>query len=267
MQRAHVLPAVPPEKPNGQFNGNGDGNGNGHSHTHGNGNGSGKSNRNGNGNGNGNDSGNGHSRPVTIGETVIIADTQSVEVAEPLPAQQHSADQQLVDRCRAGDGQAWAEIHTKCHGHLVRQIRFTLGDRGRDSNLVEEIAARVWYTLFADEGYLLGRFEPIKGSGLEKYLAAVARFEVMRHQRSEFRRRRRERETHALRQTTRNERDFVDMELDVAEFLPNLTRRERQYFDSVLLGGDGEEMEVSAPNAWQLRHRIRKKLLSFLDLE
>ncbi len=98
-----------------------------------------------------------------------------------------NADQALVDRCRAGDGEAWAEIHTKCQGHLVRQIRFTLGERARDATLVEEIAARVWYTLFADDGYLLGRYQPIKGAGLEKYLAAIARFEVMRHQRGEFR--------------------------------------------------------------------------------
>jgi hypothetical protein len=190
----------------------------------------------------------------------------SVEVPVE-PASGLDSDQMLVDRCRAGEGQAWAEIHTKCHGHLVKQIRFTLGERARDANLVEEIAARVWYTLFADDGHLLGRFQPVKGSGLEKYLAAIARFEVMRHQRGEFRRRRRERETQVLRQATRNEREFIDMELDVAEFLPNLTRREREFFDSVLLGGDGDEMNVSAPNAWQLRHRIRKKLLSFLELE
>jgi hypothetical protein len=57
------------------------------------------------------------------------------------------------------------------------------------------------------------------------------------------------------------------MELDVAEFLPSLTRREREFFDNVLLGADGDEMNVSVPNAWQLRHRIRKKLLSFLELE
>ena len=237
MRRAQALPTSRPAKRNGHRNGHSNGNGHGNGHT------------------------DGHAQPLPIADAHPVEDPDNVTTHQ-------SADQDLVDRCKAGDGLAWAEIHTKCHGHLVRQIRFTLGDRGRDANLVEEIAARVWFTLFADDGYLLGRFEPIKGSGVEKYLAAIARFEVMRHQRSEFRRRRRERETHALRQTVRNERDFVDMELDVAEFLPNLTRRERQYFDCVLLGGDGEEMmDVSAPNAWQLRHRIRKKLLSFLDLE
>ena len=173
----------------------------------------------------------------------------------------------LVDRCRAGEDAAWAEIHTKCHAHLVRQIRYTLGERARDANLVEEIAARVWYGLVADDGYLLGRFEPIKGNGLEKYLAAIARFEALRHQRGEFRRRRRERETQALRQSARDDRRTAEIELDVKDFLPQLTPREKEFFDCVLLGNDGQEMTVSAPNAWQLRHRIRRKLLAFLDLE
>lgn len=234
---------------NGHANGHSLGLGNGNGHHHGNGNGS---------------HSNGHAVPIgaaAVHEPVHEAPQELVQ----------DADLVLVNRCRAGDGQAWAEIHTKCHGHLVRQIQYTLGDRARDANLVEEIAARVWYALIADEGTLLGRYQPMKGSGLEKYLAAIARFEVLRHQRGEFRRRRRERETQALRQTAHNERDFADMELDVVDFLPNLTPREREFFDLVLLGGDGhgegETMGVSAPNAWQLRHRIRKKLLSFLELD
>ncbi|MHB0956074.1 MAG: RNA polymerase sigma factor [Pirellulaceae bacterium] len=176
-------------------------------------------------------------------------------------------DQTLVDRCRAGDNTAWTEIHTKCHAHLVKQIRYTLGDRARDANLVDEIAARVWFGLVSDDGYLLERFEPIKGNGLEKYLAAVARFEVLRHQRGEFRRRRRERETQALRQAARDDRGLTEIDLDVQEFLPRLTPREKEFFHCVLLGNDGQEsMDVSVPNAWQLRHRIRRKLLAFLEL-
>lgn len=175
-------------------------------------------------------------------------------------------DQLLVDRCRAGEDAAWVEIHAKCHVHLVKQIRYTLGERARDVNLVEEIAARVWFALVADDGYLLDRFHPVKGNGLEKYLAAIARFEALRHQRSEFRRRRRERETQALRQSARDDRGTSEVELDVQEFLPRLTPREKEFFHCVLLGNDGHAMAVSAPNAWQLRHRIRRKLLAFLDL-
>ena len=185
------------------------------------------------------------------------------------PEAQPDDDQTLVDRCRAGDDAAWAEVHARCHMHLVKQIRYTLGDRARDPNLVEEIAARVWFGLVADDGYLLQRFEPGKGNGLSKYLAAIARFEVLRHQRGEFRRRRREQETQAARQSARDDRRFAEMTLDVQDFLPKLTPREKEFFFRVLLGNKnkGEELQISAPNAWQLRHRIRRKLLAFLELD
>lgn len=177
-----------------------------------------------------------------------------------------SDDQALVDRCCAGDEAAWAEVHARCQSHLVKQIRYTLGDRARDANLVEEIAARVWYGLVADDGYLLARFQPEKGAGLGKYLAAIARFEVLRHQRGEFRRRRREQATQAARQSARDDRPLADMAIDVQEFVPQLTPREKEFFHYVLLGKDESRMQISAPNAWQLRHRIRRKLLSFLEL-
>lgn len=187
--------------------------------------------------------------------------------AVPIDAEK-AGDQALVDRCRAGDDDAWAEIHAKCHAHLVKQIRYTLGDRARDENLVEEIAARVWFGLVADDGYLLERFQPEKGNGLGKYLAAIARFEVLRHQRGEYRRRRREQQTQATRHSTAmDHRRDADMALDVQDFVPQLTRREREFFHHVLLGNDGETLGISAPNAWQLRHRIRRKLMAFLDLE
>lgn len=176
------------------------------------------------------------------------------------------ADQALVDRCRAGDGAAWQEIHDKCHGHLVRQIQFTLGDRARDGNLVEEIAAKVWYGLIVDQGYLLQRFQPEKGSGLEKYLAAIARFEVLRHQRGELRRRRREQETQTARGTSQNDHEVTEMTLDFQGFLPRLTPREREFFHYVLVGNNTDGLDISAPNAWQLRHRIRRKLLTFLEI-
>ncbi|MFO7902496.1 MAG: RNA polymerase sigma factor [Planctomycetota bacterium] len=171
----------------------------------------------------------------------------------------------LVDKCRDGDDAAWAEMHAKCQDYLVQQIRYALGDRGRDSNLVEEIAARVWFGLVADDAHLLDRFQPYEGNGLEKYLAAIARFEVLRHNRSEFRRRRREQETQVMRVGGSDDQLVREMTLDVNAFLPQLTPREKEFFHYVLMGNDVHELRVSAPNAWQLKHRIRKKLLKFLD--
>ncbi len=174
--------------------------------------------------------------------------------------------QGLVDRCKEGDEAAWGEMHAKCHAYVVRQIRFTLGERARDQNLVDEIAARVWFGLVSDDGYLLSRFQPKKGNGLEKYLGAIARFEVLRHQRSEFRRRKREQETQAVRITQRDDSTLREMTLDVNDFLPQLTPREKEFFQHVLMSNNGHHLRVSAPNAWQLKHRIRKKLLDFLEM-
>jgi len=172
----------------------------------------------------------------------------------------------LVQRCREGDDDAWAQIHDRCHAHVVKQIRYSLGPAGRDADLVEEIAARVWFGLVSNDGYLLDRFEPKKGNGLEKYLAAIARFEVLRHQRSEFRRRRREKETQTMRAKAPDDGKLRDMTLDVNDFLPNLTPREKEFFHHVLMGNNGHHLSISAPNAWQLKHRIRKKLLEFLEM-
>lgn len=174
-------------------------------------------------------------------------------------------DKTLVDKCREGDDAAWAEMHAKCQDYLVQQIRYALGDRGRDANLVEEIVARVWFGLVADDAHLLDRFRPHEANGLEKYLAAIARFEVLRHNRSEFRRRRREQETQAMRMDGTDDQLVREMTLDVNAFLPQLTPREKEFFHCVLMGNDVHELRISAPNAWQLRHRIRKKLLKFLD--
>ncbi len=178
----------------------------------------------------------------------------------------HEDSQGLVDRCKSGDEAAWAEMHAKCQTHVLRQIRYTLGERAQDQNLVEEIAARVWFGLVADNGYLLTRFEPKKGNGLDKYLGAIARYEVLRHQRSEYRRKKREQETQVTRIAQRDDTLLREMTLDVNEFLPQLTPREKEFFHHILMGNDGQHLRISAPNAWQLKHRIRKKLLEFLEI-
>lgn len=217
--------------------------------------------------GNGNGNGNGHSTATVRGGNGRAGETACPEGAPPQADLQPLDDQTLVDRCRAGDDAAWVEVHARCHSHLVRQIRYTLGDRARDQNLVDEIAARVWFGLVTDDGYLLERFEPGRGSGLSKYIAAIARFEVLRHQRGEFRRRQREQETQFARRAIHDDRHFAEITIDVQEFLPTLTPREKEFFYRVLLGNDGESMKISATNAWQLRHRIRRKLLDFLGLD
>ena len=47
-------------------------------------------------------------------------------------------------------------LYAQCHEPLLLSIRIMLGPRNTDANLVDEIAARVWYALVANDGELLG---------------------------------------------------------------------------------------------------------------
>ena len=51
----------------------------------------------------------------------------------------------LVDRCLLGEVAAWEEIYRQCHDPLCAAIKSLLGPGFHDPNLVDDIAARVWY--------------------------------------------------------------------------------------------------------------------------
>ena len=69
-----------------------------------------------------------------------------------------------------------------------------------------------------------------------------------------------------MRIAEQDDQQLREMTLDVNEFLPQLTPREKEFFHHVLMGNDVDELQISAPNAWQLKHRIRKKLLDYLQM-
>ena len=99
-------------------------------------------------------------------------------------------DRQLVDRCVAGDAAAWDTLYDEFHKCLASSIRVAI--RAPDENLVEEIAARVWFALVANEGELLNRFDPARGCRLSTYLATIAKSRAMSLFRAERHRRSRE---------------------------------------------------------------------------
>jgi len=201
------------------------------------------------------------------GPTKPTRPAASTSPAEPAKPEQlaHICDKHLLDRCHDGDERAWAEVHRRCHSYLLDQIRYSLGDQARDADLVDEIEARVWYNVLCDDRRLLRRYEPHRGNGLDKFLAAFARFEVLRYRRGERRRRQRERDTLLVRHIAQTDDRLRDIHLDMGQFIDLLTRREKQYYTSVLLGNNGVDLHLSALNSWQLRYRIRKKLLKFLE--
>ena len=108
---------------------------------------------------------------MRIGSTTITDEDQAVsETQRSLRAEEVSeeclqADRKLVDRCLAGEVAAWEEFYAQCHDPLCTAIRIILGRSHGDANLVDEIAARVWYALVADDGALWSGIRPRAAHG------------------------------------------------------------------------------------------------------
>jgi hypothetical protein len=175
------------------------------------------------------------------------------------------ADGLLAKRCLAGEVAAWEELYTQCHEPLLVSIRIMLGSLSADANLVDEIAARVWYAFVANDGKLLSRYKPSRGARLITFMRARADSEIMRYIRSEVRHRKRE--LTALRERPHYQgQDGAQLVNVLAEFFATLTPHEQVFCSEHLLGESSDVLgpAYSTPNIWQLSHRIRRKLLRFL---
>lgn len=176
------------------------------------------------------------------------------------------ADGLLAKRCLAGEVAAWEELYAQCHEPLLVSTRILLGGQSKDADLVDEIAARVWYALVAKDGELLSRYNPKRGARLVTFLRALAKDEIARHIRGEVRRRKRE--LSSLRERPRDPmKDFGHSDDSLSEFLGTLTPHERVFCNDYLLAepSGAKEQSHSTANIWQLSHRIYRKLLRFLD--
>ena len=177
-------------------------------------------------------------------------------------------DRALVDRCVSGDAEAWGELYRRYDHRLATRVKALLGPSRWDPNLVEEIMARVWCSLLADDGELLGRFDLERECRLSTYLGAIAKSEAGNFFRSERRRRRRERLASRPESTGGAElADWTPSEL--REFFGGLSSQEKVYLVKFLLAQPNgiKSPFLSAENRWQLRCRIRRKLRRFLGLE
>jgi len=176
------------------------------------------------------------------------------------------ADGELVARCAAGEVGAWEELYDQCHVPLLRAIRCLLGQTVPDQNLIDELAARVWYALIDKDGKLLARFDKQRGARLGTFLRHVARDVTARHFRTEIRRRHRERIAGKRHETKR--RATGDAEAAMAEFVDTLSPGEQAFLEQHLLGNepaDGEGAVYSQANIWQIASRIRRKLGQFFS--
>jgi len=176
-----------------------------------------------------------------------------------------------VDRCLAGDVLAWEDLYGKCQPPLLLAIRVFLGRNASKQDLVEDIAAKVWFTVIDGQSKLLDRFDSDRGCRLTTFLAGVAKNEVSRHFRAERRRQSREALASRARYGSSNggsTGSLAATDIALTEFLSTLTPREREYCESYLLGSvDVAQVNYSPANRWQLQHRVRRKLWTFLQEE
>ena len=176
-------------------------------------------------------------------------------------------DRLLVERCLAGEISAWSEIYRQFHERLLSSIRNLLGRQGQDTNLVEEIAARVWYALVKNDHELLGKFDARRGCRLSTFLFVLAKNETRVLFRSE--RRRKSREQLASRSELEGGLGGeLGKTLSDEEFLVTLSPAEKTFYLDVLVARPAErelaQQAYSSEYLWQLRHRVRKKLERFI---
>ena len=177
------------------------------------------------------------------------------------------ADRQLVDECLSGEQSAWERLYRRCHPALILAVRKHLGPRADDQELVDEIAAQVWFLVIQNDGQVLNRFSTKRDCRLASYLGGLARNQVRNHTRGEQRRQAREVEAtrrHWSGATTHAARN----PLETQDFLSTLTDREREYVAWCLLppgeeDAAGEPFSVTESNDRQIRHRLRNKMRNF----
>ena len=129
----------------------------------------------------------------------------------------------------------------------------------------EEIAARVWYQLIANDFELLRRFDSDKGPRLHPYLTSICRHQTLNYRKEERRRRARESNVAAAEGTTRLDSETAPVQLS-NDFTGTLSDREREYFEVFLLARQPQQNEeLTDANTRQLRCRVRRKLLDFLE--
>ena len=174
-------------------------------------------------------------------------------------------DRELVDRCLAKDVGAWSQMYARFHGSLIASVRAFLGQAGRDAHLVEEIAARVWYALVRDDFWLLARFDVRRGCRLSTFLSLIAKAQARLLLRSE--RRRKSRELAVAREEVEPPHNAGLFSLTGEEFIATLSPAEKRFLVDVLVAtSDRDARErYTSQNLWQLRRRVREKLIKFLE--
>jgi hypothetical protein len=164
----------------------------------------------------------------------------------------------LLQGCRQGDDAAWRQLFAVYQQSVRSRIAWLLRDHGRDPNVVDEIAAQVWYRLVV--GGLLGLYDPRR---------ACFRAFLFGYVRREVRRRYRPRPSRPIRVIPLAGLDLADPAADVCplglmlnELLSALSPRLRQFALGRLERPSPApgRPEPSPANARQMEARIRRQI-------
>lgn len=168
-------------------------------------------------------------------------------------------EERLIAQCLQGEDTAWETLFHLYHPRLVNIIKALIRNEG-GMEQAEEIAARVWGSLCAEEYVRLRRYNP--GSGrLLGYLASMARRQMGRMRRTEMSRHSRE----CIVARKEGAWEEIGCGVAIQEFLATLTCREREFCLSELLNQamPASRSSMSRTNNWQLRCRVLKKFRRF----
>lgn len=186
---------------------------------------------------------------------------------EPLePPTDIQADRLLVDRCLAGEPAAWEELYGQYHALLCASIGLLL-PRSCDPNVIDEIAARVWYALVANDGRLLGRFDPSRHVRLSTFFRGLPRVHILLYFRDENCHHAQVTEAGRRRRHNIPVSELPD-DVMLSDFADTLTADDRRFLEEYLLSSDGEcadadDLERTDAGIWQRRHRLMAKLRAF----
>lgn len=166
---------------------------------------------------------------------------------------------QLVGRCLSGDNEAWNHFYYRYHGYLRDRVARFLGRRGRDRQLVDEIAQSVWISLIPSRA-LLHAYDAKRGP-LKSFLSVVALQGVAAHLRPK-------------RQSTVELKPFWALlavaqvgedATALADFLTILPPKQRHFCETSLLGSRDHRclQRTSGASGRKMSQRIRVRLLAF----
>jgi hypothetical protein len=163
------------------------------------------------------------------------------------------SDQELVEKCLAGNDQAWQRIKD-----MIQRISLFRVYGGKHSEQSEEVADEVLFDLWRENCEILRGFDPEKGN-LENFLTALVKHHAEQAERLKLR------EQGKLKEYKRRHGLPADADVDFRLIQEEIAKRLkgdlRQYFLQEYLGSaeKGRRKKYSHAYAWKLEERLREE--------